>query len=263
MIQFIAVILLVFFSLVVSGQTRLSKLTIKPNDVYEMKEFDILVVDTLIMMDSSKIILNKLKPDNFIHAKFAVFHGGSLIEGKGVVGIKGRNGRNGTSPYTPCTDGTAGLTGTEGTNGGMGTNLFLYFSDVQFKGPLIIDVSGGDAGEGGKGGGGGGGGQGTRPCKGGDGGSGGKGANGGNGGNAGVVTFNAVRIPELRSMLGGQIMIRNYGGNQGLGGDGGNAGFSGLSPVGDSKMDGKRGRKGLKGNDGLPGKTGAINFQDN
>ncbi len=262
MIQVSTVILFLLFSLAVSGQTRLSKLKIKSKEVYEMKESDILVVDTLIMMDSSKIILNKLKSDNFIHAKVALFHRGSLIEGRGVHGIKGRSGRNGTSPSTPCTDGTIGLTGTEGTSGGMGTNLSLYFSDVQFKGPLIIDVSGGDAGDGGKGGAGGGGGQGTRPCKGGDGGSGGKGANGGNGGNGGAVTFNAVRIPELRSMLGSQIIIRNYGGNQGLGGDGGNAGFSGLSPVGDSKMDGKRGRKGLKGKDGLPGKPGAINFQD-
>ena len=263
MVQSSAVILFVLFSLVASGQTRMSKLSIKSKEVYELKEFDILVVDTLIMMDSSKIILNKFKPDNFIHAKSAVFHRGSMIEGKGVLGIKGRNGRNGVSPSTPCTDGTAGLMGTEGTNGGMGTNLFLYFSDIQFKGPLIIDVSGGDAGDGGKGGEGGGGGQGTRPCKGGDGGSGGKGANGGDGGSAGAVTFNTVRIPELRSMLGDQIIIRNYGGNQGLGGDGGVGGFSGLSPVADSRMDGKRGRKGLRGKDGLPGKTGAINFQDN
>ena len=262
MIRIGTVIFLAFFSQAMFGQIHLPKLILKPKEVYELKGTDILVLDSLIMMDSSKIILNKLKHDNFIHAKGAVFHRGSMIEGKGVLGIRGRNGRIGGSPSTPCTDGTAGLMGTEGTNGGMGTNLFLYFSDIQFKGPLIIDVSGGDAGDGSKGGTGGGGGQGTRPCKGGDGGPGGKGANGGNGGNAGVVTFNAARIPELRSMLGSQIIIRNYGGNQGLGGDGGTAGFSGLSPIGDSKMDGKRGRKGLKGKDGLPGKTGAINFQD-
>ena len=262
MIRTVIVIFLLSFSLNVSGQIRLSKLILKPKEVYELKESDILVLDSLIMMDSSKIILNKLKPDNFIHAKGAVFHRGSMIDGKGVHGIKGRTGRTGASPSSPCTDGGPGLAGSEGTHGGQGINLFLYFSDVKFKGPLIIDVAGGDAGDGGNGGSGGGGGQGTRPCKGGDGGQGGKGSNGGNGGNAGTVTFNASRIPELRSMLGSQIIIRNFGGNQGLGGDGGGGGFSGLSPVGNSKMDGKMGRKGLKGKDGLPGKPGSINFGD-
>ena len=262
MIRTGAVIFFVLLSLEISGQTRLSKLILRPKEVYELKETDILVVDSLIMMDSSKIILNKLKPDNFIHAKGAVFFRGSMILGKGVVGIKGRDGRNGTSPSSPCTDGGQGLTGSEGTYGGMGTNLSLYFADVKFKGPLTIDVSGGNAGDGGKGGAGGGGGQGTRPCKGGNGGSGGTGANGGNGGNGGTVTFNAARIPEMRSMLGSQIIIRNYGGDHGLGGEGGAAGYSGLSPVGNSKMDGKMGRKGLKGKDGLQGKPGSINFQE-
>jgi hypothetical protein len=32
--------------------------------------------------------------------------------------------------------------------------------------------------------------------------------------------------------------------------------------VGNSKMDGKTGRKGVKGKEGLPGKDGAINFKE-
>jgi hypothetical protein len=260
--RFVAVVLGVSVAACAEGQIRLAKLVLEPKQVYELKGTDILVVDTLVMKDSSKIILNKLKADNFIHAKAAVFYRGSMIDGKGVHGIRGRNGRTGISPSSPCTDGGLGTMGSEGTNGGAGTNLFLYFSDIILKGTLTIDVSGGDAGDGGNGGAGGGGGPGTRPCAGGNGGDGAAGAKGGNGGQAGNVTFNSKRIPELRSMLGDPLVIRNYAGNHGLAGEGGAAGFAGLSPVGNNKMDGKPGRKGPKGKDGVAGKTGAINFQD-
>ena len=257
-----AVIGLLSFILAVSaeGQIRLAKLVLEPKQVYELKGSDILVVDTLIMKDSSRIILNKLQPDNFIHAKAAIFYRGAMIDGKGVRGIQGRNGRTGLSPASPCTDGGSGSMGSDGTNGGVGTNLSLYFSDIQLKGQLTIDVSGGDAGEGGNGGGGGGGGPGTRICAGGKGGNGASGARGGDGGRAGSIAFNSSRIPELRSMIGTTIIIRNYGGNHGLGGDGGFAGYSGLSPVGNNKMDGKFGRRGPRGKDGIAGKSGAINF---
>lgn len=244
------------------GQIRLAKLVIESKQAYELKGTDILVVDTLVMKDSASIVLNKLKADNFIHAKTAIFYRGAMIDGKGVHGIRGRNGRTGISPSTPCTDGSPGTTGSEGTNGGAGTNLFLYFSDINLKGTLMIDVSGGDAGDGGNGGAGGGGGPGTRICAGGNGGSGAGGAKGGDGGRAGSVTFSASRIPELRSMIGTSINIRNYGGNIGLGGEGGMAGYPGLSPVGNNKMDGKSGKKGPKGKDGVQGKPGAIHFQE-
>ncbi len=246
----------------VYGQIRLARLVLEPKQVYEIKGSDILVVDTLIMKDSSKLILNKLKADNFIHAKAAVFYRGAMIDGKGVHGIRGRNGRPGLSPSTPCTDGGTGTMGTEGTNGGAGINLSIYFSDITLKGPLTIDVSGGDAGEGGNGGPGGSGGPGTRICAGGNGGNGAAGSRGGDGGNAGTVTFNSSRIPELRSMIGSSLLIRTYAGNHGLAGEGGIPGYSGLSPVGNNKMDGKPGKKGPKGKDGISGKVGGINFQD-
>lgn len=255
------VLVLFFCPLISFGQIRLTKLIIKHKEKYELKG-DILVVDTLIMMDSSSIILNKLKQDNFIHAKVAIFHTGSIIEGKGVHGIAGRNGKPGVSQQSPCTNGGTGIPGTDGTHGGNGVNLSIYVNDFVFKGPLSIDVSGGDAGDGGVGGSGGGGGRGVLPCVGGSGGQGGSGGNGGNGGKAGNVTFVSPRILEIRSSLGGNITVRNYGGNLGLGGMGGALGLAGLSPVGNTKMDGKPGRKGAKGKDGLQGNPGSINFQE-
>jgi hypothetical protein len=244
------------------GQIRLTKLVLQPKQVYELTGSDILVVDTLIMHDSSRIVFSRLKPDIFIHAKKAIFYSGVRFEGKGIHGLPGRKGRTGTSPSSPCSDGGVGMKGTEGTSGGAGINLSLFLADISVKGTLLIDVSGGDGGDGGAGGPGGGGGPGTRLCPGGNGGAGAAGANGGNGGAAGTVTFTSIAIPELRFMLGEKIYISNYGGNHGLGGDGGMGGYPGLSPVGNSKMDGKTGRKGVKGKEGLPGKDGAINFKE-
>ncbi|HWA35133.1 MAG TPA: hypothetical protein VG737_13425 [Cyclobacteriaceae bacterium] len=257
---------LVFLGVIIStfaiGQIRLSKLVLRPKQVYEIKGSDILVVDSLIMQDSSRIILNKLKPENFIHAKVAVFYRGALIDGHGATGIPGRKGKPGNSPMSPCTNGAPGTMGTEGTNGGHGINVSLYFSEIMMRGNVTIDVSGGAAGDGGEGGVGGGGGPGTRLCKGGNGGQGGAGANGGNGGDAGSVNFVCPKIPELRLMLGEKIIVRNYGGDRGIGGNGGAGGYSGLSALQDSKMDGKPGRKGVKGSDGLAGKPGSVNFPE-
>jgi hypothetical protein len=244
------------------GQISLKKLELKSKEVYTIKESDIIVVDSLIMRDSSKIILNKLKPVNFIHAKVAVFYKGTVIEGRGVTGLKGKKGKTGSSPQSPCTDGGPGTRGTEGTYGGHGTSLMLYLSDIVLKGNVTIDVSGGDGGDGGAGGDGGGGGTGTRVCKGGDGGPAGDGGLGGNGGNAGTVTFTAPRIPELRLTLGEKVIVKNYGGNAGNGGDGGVRGLAGLNNAGNAKLDGKSGKKGLSGTTGIAGKDGAVNFQD-
>jgi hypothetical protein len=244
-----------------AAQVRLSKLVIKSHEVYELKNSDILIVDTLVMMDSSVLLLNKLKRENFIHARRIIFYRGCLIDGKGVHGLIGRNGRKGTTSTAPCSNGNAGLKGTDGTNGGVGINLFLSFNDLVLNGVPTIDVSGGDAGDGGKGGSGGGGGTGTRLCAGGNGGAGGSGSNGGNGGNAGSVTFHANNISELRSILGDRLLVHNFGGHAGNGGEGGGGGYAGLSPTGKNSLDGKTGKKGVAGKDGIAGKPGAINFQ--
>jgi hypothetical protein len=255
-------IFLIIFPFVAWTQIRLTKLVLRPKQVYELKGSDILVVDSLIMMDSSRLILNKNKPENFIHARTIKFGKGCWIDGGGTPGLIGRDGRPGVSTQSPCTDGGPGRPGTEGTFGGSGIKVSIYFSDLVIQGTLTIDVSGGAGGNGGRGGNGGGGGPGTRLCKGGNGGQGGLGSHGGNGGNAGDVTFVAPRIPELRNMLGVSIIVRNYGGDFGEGGDPGARGPAGLSALGNSKLDGNLGPKGERGKNGTPGKPGAINFQD-
>ncbi len=258
--RLLSVAFVLLFAAPLLGQIRVNTLVVKPKQTYELKGTDILVVDTLILMDSAVLVLNKLKAENFIHAHKIVFYRGSMIDGKGVHGIRGRNGRAGSSSSAPCSNGSPGTPGTEGTNGGHGIGLYLAFSDIVLHGVPVIDVSGGDAGDGGDGGLGGGGGTGTRICAGGNGGGGGPGSNGGNGGNAGKITFQANRVPELRSMLGEQIIIRNYGGNPGNGGEGGSGGYAGLSPTGKNSLDGKPGKKGVRGKDGIAGKPGAISF---
>lgn len=260
MIRLVGFFVTLLLSLPALGQIRINTLVVKPRQVYELKGTDILVVDTLILMDSAVLLLNKLKTENFIHARKVVFYRGSLIDGKGVHGVKGRNGRQGASSSAPCSNGSPGSSGTEGTNGGHGISLYLAFNDIVLHGTPTIDVSGGDAGDGGNGGLGGGGGTGTRICAGGNGGAGGPGSNGGNGGNAGKITFQATSVPELRSMLGERIIIRNYGGNPGSGGEGGSGGYAGLSSTGKNSLDGKPGKKGNRGKDGASGKPGAINF---
>ncbi|MBL7848166.1 MAG: hypothetical protein JNL40_11900 [Cyclobacteriaceae bacterium] len=260
MIRIISVVVLLTAMLPAYAQVRINTLIIKPKQVYELKGTDILVVDTLILMDSAILVLNKLKTENFIHARKVVFYRHSMIDGKGVRGLPGRNGRRGVSPSSPCTNGGNGTPGTEGTNGGNGISLYFAFNDIVIHGTPTIDVSGGDAGDGGRGGVGGGGGQGTRLCAGGNGGAGGPGSKGGNGGNGGTVTFQANSIPELRAMLGERIIVNNFGGNPGNGGEGGSGGDAGLSATGKNSLDGKPGRKGNRGADGVAGKIGAIKF---
>ena len=145
--RFCAVVYWLVLSTISWGQVSLKKLVLKPKQVYEMKGTDILVVDSLVMMDSSKIILNKLKAENFIHAKVAVFYKGSLINGRGIAGLNGHKGKTGASPQSPCTDGEQGAEGAPGTYGGHGINLSLYVGSFHFRGSVLIDVSGGDGGE--------------------------------------------------------------------------------------------------------------------
>lgn len=230
--------------------------------MYTIKESDIILVDELIMEDSSTLILNSSRPENYLHFRSVTFNKACKIDGRGVTGLKGRKGRDGASPLNPCTDGGAGMPGTDGTYGGKGTNVFIYLSDIKMKGSLNIDVSGGDGGDGGIGGNGGGGGPGTRICKGGDGGISGDGSAGGNGGNSGTVSFIAPAIPELRNMVGDKISVNTYGGNGGIGGEPGARGMPGLSPVGNSKFDGRAGKKGVRGKDGAKGNPAAILFPD-
>lgn len=239
-----------------TAQIRLEKLLLSKGEKYLIANTDIIVVDTLIMADSSQIILNHDKVDNFIHAKIAIIGNGCAINGAGRAGAIGANGKNGAEQGNPCRQGGIGTDGEIGSNGENGINLFLYSDDIQINGSLTINLNGGDGGNGGRGGHGGGGGPGTRVCIGGDGGQGGSGSRGGHGGQGGNLSVQCKRCPDYVYWLGSKLHIKNYGGFGGLGGDAGRGGLAGLGPV----RDGKNGQRGYHAEEGESGKAGVVNF---
>lgn len=251
-----------FFLLCASSgmaQIRFTKLILDKNEKYVIQNSDILVTDTLIMGDSSEIVLNTQRKDNFIHAKVTFIGKGCKISGTGASADKAEAGMSPADQVGPCLLGKNGGSGANGSNGIPGNNLFLYFTDLNITGSLIININGGNGGDGGDGGRGGGGGPGTRVCAGGNGGNGGNGAPGGNGGDGGTLSIQCKNCPTLRGLLNGPIIVKNYGGYAGLGGDGGQGGSAGLGPI----NDGINGKKGMSGKDGIEGKHGAINFLSN
>ena len=157
MTRVLIVLLLLTVSCASLAQVRVSKLVIESKDTFELKNSDILVADTLVMKDSSTLVLNKLKRENYIRAQVVVIGNHCIIDGKGLNGQEGRNGTSGSTPFGPCANGTPGRNGGKGLDGTPGINLFLYIEDVKLTGKLIIDLSGGNGGRGGDGGSGGGG----------------------------------------------------------------------------------------------------------
>ncbi|HRW98942.1 MAG TPA: hypothetical protein P5280_05605, partial [Cyclobacteriaceae bacterium] len=143
-----------FFCTVFSyAQVRMEKFVIRAGTTYELTNSDIMVIDTLIMQDSARIILNRAKADNFIHTKvFRIGNGCSIIGD----GLDGENGETGVSGYTavgPCKNGIPGRSGTRGTNAKPGVNLFIYADQFSIASRLLVELSGGDGGDGGGGGG--------------------------------------------------------------------------------------------------------------
>jgi hypothetical protein len=262
MIRFIVVLL--FAPIAAFSQIRIDKLVIPAKQTYKIISTDIIVVDTLIMNDSSTIQLNLDKRANFIHAKSLIAMKGARIMGVGEKGEHGKDGKKGYTLDGPCIDGTPGHNGTGGTHGQDGVNLFLYTNQLIVVGSLTIDLRGTDGGDGGNGGQGGGGSLGTRVCVGGTGGPGGNGGTGGNGGNGGVLTVSCkAGTDSLRAMLGHQLLVKNYPGFGGVGGEGGAGGLAGLGAQGMTSKDGKIGPRGKRGAGGITGKEGAINFERN
>jgi len=257
MVRFVCCFLFLSLCFSATGQIRLTKLSLKEGEKYLIQASDILVVDTLVMADSSQVVLNMDKKDNFIHAKIAIIGIGCSINGGGVKGTDGTKGIHGVDQLSPCRSGGPGQDGTQGLDGNNGNNLFIYSDDLQINGSLTINLNGGDGGDGGKGGQGGGGGPGTRVCSGGDGGSGGSGSRGGHGGNGGNLTINCLRCPDYQVWIGSRLHIKNYGGFGGIGGEAGRGGLAGLGPV----RDGKNGLRGYHGEEGENGKNGAIFFE--
>lgn len=262
MIRFIVV--LFFVPIGAFAQIRMSKLVVPEKGSYKIEGTDIIVVDTLIMNDSSYIELNTAKKDNFIHAKALIAKKGARIMGVGAKGTHGKDGNKGTTMDGPCIDGTPGHHGTGGSHGDNGTNLFIYTNQLTITGSLTIDLRGSDGGDGGNGGQGGGGSLGTRVCVGGTGGPGGNGGTGGNGGNGGSLVISSTQSePDLRGFLDHQLLVKNYAGFGGIGGDAGAGGLAGLGAQGMTSKDGKIGQRGKRGSNGLPGKEGAISFELN
>jgi hypothetical protein len=251
-------ILLIHFSLLIFGQSKITKLVVEKRTVYELQDVDVLEVDTLIMMDSSRLRLNQLKRDNTLRVKFAVIGKNCVVDGRGADGPTGRNGMNGRVGMGPCRDGTAARDGARGHSGRPGVNLYFYLEKIIVNGTLIIDLAGGNGGDGGNGGEGGGGSSGTVHCKGGDGGTGGDAGAGGDGGAGGTLMFGGADLEAMRAMLGSQIIVNTLGGNFGYSGIPGAGGAAGLGP---SRKDGKDGIKGKDGVRGKPGINGGIQFE--
>jgi hypothetical protein len=239
------------------SQVRLGTLKLRSKEVYEFQGTDIVVVDTLIMLDSSRVILNPSKANNYFHIKKMRVGKGAVISGRGANGTKGKTGVVGTYAGGPCRDGGDGQQGTPGGTGNDAVNLYLYVTELDIAGNLTIDLTGGDGGEGGKGGMGGGGSAGTRVCAGGSGGLGGPGSGGGNGGNGGTLTITSPYGADLRPRIGDQIIVKSFGGFAGQGGLGGQGGQKGLGRL----KDGTTGKNGQPGTAGKAGKPGSIFFE--
>jgi hypothetical protein len=257
---------LFFFSLFLTSilyelpaQIRMEKLVIKTNEIYRFNlETDIIVADTLIMMDSSKIILNALKTENYIRAKVMVFGNSCMIDGRGQTGNRGRKGRTGNTFSGPCQNATNGTNGGAGLSGVPGVTLFLYCDTMIIKGKVIVDLSGGNGGAGGDGGKGGDGSPGTVHCNGGNGGVGGSGGRGGDGGHGGNLIVNSIHNDQIKSWLGKKFIFRSMGGYMG---QGGRMGYSGSAGLGPSRRNGKDGAPGADGVAGKRGANGLISFE--
>jgi hypothetical protein len=254
----------ILFLLVCGGfcaqaQVRVSKLVVKPHETFYLDSTDILVADSLIMMDSSRIKLNGLKAENFIRTNVAVFGNHCIIDGRGVPGKRGTDGTAGLTPIGPCRDGVAGRNGLRGLSGGSGINLFLYIDKIHLNGKLIIDLSGGNGGDGGNGGEGGGGSPGTHHCHGGDGGRGGNGGSGGDGGRGGLLTVGGRDAVITKALTGTLLIVKNNGGSFGYGGISGAGGQAGLGP---NRKHGQAGEKGSDGLYGRPGDSGTVLLED-
>lgn len=252
-------------TLLVSGsvfcQVRVSKLVIKANETYILENSDILVADTLVMMDSSTLVVNKLKQENFLRVKYARFGNHCVIDASGIDGKPGRAGAPGNTPTGPCLNGSPGKDGTRGLDGTKAVNLFLYLERVTVRGQLIIDLNGGKGGKGGNGGNGGGGSPGTMHCNGGNGANGGKAGPGGNGGNGGVLTVTIAKPQTFKDLiLAKKVVVQNSGGDAGTSGRGGYHGGAGLGP---SKKNGKDGVPGDYNANGVSGEKGSFVIQAN
>ncbi len=243
------------------AQIRQEKIVLNSGESLKIEnEGDIIVADTIILMEASSIILNPNKKENYIHAGVLIVQGKASIIGRGKSGKDGNPGVNGKTFDGPCRKGTNGTDGLEGLDGGSGTDLYLYSGKIIIRDKLTIDLSGGNGGKGGDGGNGGGGSPGTVHCLGGDGGKGGNGGRGGNGGNSGNLFLIQQSKDVSQDDLTRKIQVVLEGGLPGRGGRGGYSGSAGLGPGQKKGVDGKAG---LFGSNGITGKVGSLKIEPN
>lgn len=259
MIRTLCLLLLGTLSFSCFAQVRFEKLVIRPREVYTLTPSDIIVSDTLIMMDSSCIRLNNLKTENYIRAQVVIIGKHCRIDGRGTNGKKGTNGVTSLAPSGPCQNGAPGRNGGRGLDGTAGLNLFLYIDQLDAIGSLIIDLSGGNGGDGGNGGTGAGGTPGTKYCSGGNGGNGGSGGGGGNGGHGGTLMLGGKDAASIKALIGNAVAVYSKGGTFGYGGLAGYGGGAGLGPV---RNNGRSGTPGVSGTNGKPSTNGTVLFEN-
>lgn len=242
-----ALLIVTFFN-AAFAQLRFDALILKPKEIYKITESDILVVDSLVMGDSSTIMLDMTKKESFLHFKAIQTGNGCSIVGRGKDGLKGQDGVKGKNGNGPCADAFNGSNGSKGSAGMPGSNLSVYLSRINLLGSLTIDVAGGDGGEGGKGGNGGDGTGGTKLCRAGDAGNGGNGGDGAKGGDGGTIKLVCKDCAtNLVSLENSKLFVKVFPGNAGDGGQEGSAGNPGMGA-----------NEGKIGKDGIPGRVGAT-----
>jgi hypothetical protein len=251
--RIVALILIILFPFVskLFAQTTLGRLEIPKKGFYILKE-DSLIIDELVMNDSSNIVLFRSSSASYIKVNKLIIGNQCWIIGTGRSGTYGIAGKDADQAYGPCTHGKVGKPGTNGTDGEPGKNLTLeidYFESTQAA-PLLVRLNGGNGGDGGKGGNGGNANKSTTHCSC-NGGNGSNGGNGGNGAAGGSLTFQCLKCPA-NILSSGTIKINLLGGYPGYGGEGGHAGSAGSGDqTSKPGIPGKLGTKGKKGQEGM------------
>ncbi|AYB32058.1 hypothetical protein [Chryseolinea soli] len=247
---YIGLITLLFVPTLSNAQIRIPSLEIPRNTSYEIPG-DTLLVDHLIMHDSSKLILNKTCNASFIKAKKITAGVSCSIVGNGNNGTNGKNGKDSDHPYGPCKSGVTGEQGKSGTNGTSGKNLTLEVDYLELNHLILINLNGGNGGYGGNGGNGSSGNKGTAHClsNGGDGGNGGNGGDGGSGGSLALSCTNC----GYNFSLSEKVKLVNHGGYRGFEGEGGMGGIKGNGSSEKVSRHGNKGKNGLAGKNGKDG----------
>lgn len=230
------------------AQTR--HLEIPKKSSYELKG-DTLILDELIMHDSSSIILKHSSSTCYIRVNKLKIGKQCWIVGSGMNGTSARPATDAEISEGPCNHGKPGAVGKNGANGERGKNLTLEVTELESNlYPLLLRLNGGNGGDGGSGGNGGNGSKSTIHC---DchGGNGGNGGNGGDGGAGGTLIFRCAQCPS-NLLSSGVIKFNLQGGYSGYGGEGGRGGAIGTGAMQTSKRgaNGKHGQRGKNGTEG-------------